>query len=238
MKQRVAETALAEKIAKLTPPSRAVAPNGVGEPLNTSNRSDFGFSFTVTAVSTSAPPPLSLLAFTIFNRGGPGPLLLWFRRVVVVVLNTNRREVSRGLLRSLGVHDSKREANWAVSSIWFEAQWKREWEWEWEGARAIGISHLISSRWSSFWVRELLIFYYYMYTSFSLALSSKIDGTTSGSWFFCTLAWSQQKLDLSERAIDIWLLYIYMSLSPWRFLPKLMGPLVVLDLLYFLFVDW
>ena len=111
MKQRVAETALAEKIAKLTPPSRAVAPNGVGEPLYTSNRSDFGFSFTVTAVSTSAPPPLSLLAFKIFNRGGPGPLLFWFRRGGVVVLNTNRREVSIGLLRSLGVHDSKREAN-------------------------------------------------------------------------------------------------------------------------------
>ena len=209
MKQRVAETALAEKIAKLIPPSRAVAPNGVGEPLYTSNRSDFGFSFTVTAVSTSAPPPLSLLAFTIFNRGGP--LLFWFRRVVVV-LNANRREVSRGLLRSLGVHDSKREANWTVSSIWFEAQWKREWEWEWDGARGIGISHLISSWWSSFWVRELLIFYYYMYTSFSLALSSKIDGTTSGSWFFCTLAWSQQS-SIWVRELLIFDYYIYQYIS-------------------------
>ena len=237
MKQRVAETALAEKIAKLTPPSRAVAPNGVGEPLYTSNRSDFGFSFTVTAVSTSAPPPLSLLAFTIFNRGGPGPLLFWFRRVEVVVLNANRREVSRGLLRSLGVHDSKREANWAVSSIWFEAQWKREWEWD--GARGIGISHLISSRWSSFWVRELLIFYYYMYTSFSLALSSKIDGTTGGSWFFLYIGLISAKARFEwESYWYLIIIYIYISLSPWRFLPKLMGPLVVLDLLYFLFVDW
>ena len=176
----MAETALAEKIAKLTPPSWAVAPNGVGEPLYTSNRSDFGFSFTATAVSTSAPPPLSLLAFTIFNRGGT--LLFWFRRVVVV-LYANRREVSRGLLRSLGVHDSKREANWAVSSIWFEAQWK----WEWEGDRGIGISHLISSLWSSFWVRELLIFDY----------------------------------------------FIYIPLS--ALLPNFMGPLVVLDFLYFFF---
>ena len=121
MKQRVAETALAEKIAKLTPPSRAVAPNGVGEPLYTSSCSNFGFSFTATAVSTSTPPPtpppLSLLAFTIFNRGGPGPLLFWFRRVVVV-LNANRREVSRGLLRSLGVHDSKREG-W----VWSDGRW-------------------------------------------------------------------------------------------------------------------
>ena len=101
---------MAEKIAKLTPPLCAVAPNGVGEPLYTLNRSDFGFSFTAMAVSTSAPPPLSLVAFTIFNRGGPGPLLFWFQRAVVV-LNANIREVSRGLLRSLGVHDSKREAN-------------------------------------------------------------------------------------------------------------------------------
>ena len=111
IKQRVAEMALAKKIVKLTLLSQAVAPNGVEEPLYTSNHSDFGFSFTATAVSTSAPPPpLSLLAFTIFNRRGAGLLLFWFQRVVVV-LNANHREVLGGLLRSLGVHDSKCEAN-------------------------------------------------------------------------------------------------------------------------------
>ena len=53
IKQRVAETALAENIAKLTPPSRTVAPKGAGWPSKTRNFLNLGpSSSTTTSVST------------------------------------------------------------------------------------------------------------------------------------------------------------------------------------------
>lgn len=64
-RHRVAETALLEKTAKLTPPSTSVAPKGAGSPGDTSNLLSFGLS--TTAVSACAPAA-SLPALTTTVR--------------------------------------------------------------------------------------------------------------------------------------------------------------------------
>ncbi|GER41761.1 glycosyl transferase family 2 [Striga asiatica] len=121
MRQRVADEALLEKTAKLTPPSLAVAPKGAGRPERISKRRGLTRGFSTTTVVSKSP--LSLASFSITEDLGifpvfaedlfgiPTPNLFfrhlryfaeqWRKRVRARRIFT-RRQITAGALRNHG----------------------------------------------------------------------------------------------------------------------------------------